>query len=296
MKKVLVIYNPVSGAKKFRASPHDIQQHLLKKNIDYTWFETIPARHQPFKNIISEKFDLIIAVGGDGTIREVAHYLIQNKLSIPLAIIAQGSANLLATSLGIPIFPPMRALNFALTKSAQPLDVMHVNNKHFALIAAGQGYDALFIKGATRRLKRQFGFFAYIYSFLRTFFTYRNRKFKIIVDGKHIKTAGKLAIVFNLISISGIPIHDKISPQDGIVDLAVLSPRSLLDLLKIIILFPFRRHLTPKVQLFHGKHIVIQKLGATEIQLDGEIYPGKQLEIHVIQKALQIIYEKKFAQ
>ena len=107
-------------------------------------------------------------------------------------------------SLGIPIVPPHRAIHFALNEKAQPLDMMRVNRKHYALVAAGQGYDAIFMKGANRKMKRKYGFFAYFLSFLRTFFTYYTHPYKIVVDGQHLQTAGKLAIIFNVLSLTGL--------------------------------------------------------------------------------------------
>lgn len=294
---VLVIYNPVAGAKTLRWNASVIQNFFKQKNVTVTWFETEPKPHHSLDQFQNALFDRIIVIGGDGTVRDVAHFLIKNNIKIPLAIVAQGTGNILATSLNIPIFPIQRALAYAITKNPQPLDVMHINEKYYGLIAAGQGYDSLFIKGATRILKRQFGIFAYIFSFLKTFFRYTTHKYTIVIDGKRHHAVGKLAIVFNILSISGIPIDHAISPQDGIVNLVIVHFRSLWDFIKISASFLCRIPLKkiPKIQTFTGKTISINQKKGKEIQIDGEVFKAQNLQIKVLPKALMIIYDKKFA-
>lgn len=294
---VLVIYNPVAGPKTLRWNASVIQKYLHQKKIHYTWCETQPTPQQPFVEFQNTHFDRIIAIGGDGTIREVAHFLIKNKIKTPLAIVAQGTGNILATSLGIPIFPIQRALRYAIMQKPQPLDVMHINKKYYGLIAAGQGYDALFIKGATRKLKRQFGLFAYLFSFLKTFFTSMTHKYTMVIDGKKQHVVGKLAIVFNILSLNGMHIDRVISPQDGMLNIVIVHSRSLWDFLKMMGGF-IRRHplqKIPKIQSFMGKNIEIHQKKGEEIQIDGEVFTEKNLTIKTIPKAINIIYDKKFS-
>ena len=296
MKKILVIYNPVSGQKINFYVPKIIKQVLEKNKFQYTWFETIPAKKQPLKQFIKKHFDCIIVIGGDGTVKEVASFMIENKIKTPLAIIPQGTGNILAHSLGIPIVNVYQSIIFALKKDPQPIDVMHINKKSYALIAAGQGYDSLFIKGATRRLKNHFGFFAYVFSFLKTFFNYKAHKYTIVIDNKRHHLIGKLVIVFNVLSLIGLPLGRHISPNDGKLDLIIFNPRSIFDVIKIAFLYPFRgyKSSTPKMQYFSGRNISINQKEGVHIQLDGEVVKSKNLQIKIKPKALNIIYNKKF--
>ena len=296
MKKALIIFNPVAGANKIRNIPKIIQDSLNQNDYSYEWFETMPVASQPLDQFINQKFDKIIVSGGDGTVREVVTFMVQNNIKTPLGIIAQGTANLVATSLNIPVFSIKKAIDFALHKNGIPLDVMVINEKHIGLIAAGQGYDSVFIQGATRSLKRKYGFIAYIISFLKTFFLYPSKNYKIVIDGKRYYATGKLAAVFNLLSLGNTKIGNHISPQDGLLNIAVFNPKSLYDILKISISFLLRikRIKKPKMQIFEGKNVSINMKKGKWIQIDGETFKGKNLQIKVKPQAINIIYEKQF--
>ena len=76
MKKALVIYNPVSGAKSWKNLPQIFQNELDKNGYTYEWFETKPVKQQWMKPLFENKFDRIMVVGGDGTVAEVAGVMI----------------------------------------------------------------------------------------------------------------------------------------------------------------------------------------------------------------------------
>ena len=297
MKKILVVYNPVSGTRNIINIPKLVKHELEKRGYAYTWFETEPVPKQALGQFAGEHFDLIIAIGGDGTVYEVANFLLEHNLKTPLGIVANGSANFLATSLGIPVFPAQRALNFALYQKPQPLDAMLINKKHHGLIAAGQGYESVFIRGATRAMKRRFGFFAYVVSFFKTFLPYSKKPYNIVVDGTRYRTVGKAALIFNMIAITrGIPLDKKIKPNDGILNLIIINPRSILEMIGITFIFilGLSDRINPKIQKFTGKSMSINTKHGKEIQVDGEIFKGKNLQAEAKHQALQVIYKKEF--
>ncbi|NQU83777.1 MAG: YegS/Rv2252/BmrU family lipid kinase [Parcubacteria group bacterium] len=295
MQKILIIYNPVAGAKKFVNARQIIQKILNDKDYLYEWFETVPEKEQPLDQFANKDFDRIIVVGGDGTIRDVVGFMIKNKIKTPLGIIAQGSANLLALSLNIPYLSIQKALNFALKEKSQPLDVMLVNQKHIGVIAAGLGYDSTIIKGATRRLKRRYGLFAYIISFLRTFFSFRSEPCNLVIDGQRHYALGKLVGVINVLSWGQIKTGTHISPQDGILNIAVFNPRSIFSLIKISLNFLFKKKANmPKLKTFTGKKISAKFKKKKWIQIDGEIFRGRNLQVEVVPNAVNVIYNRKF--
>jgi diacylglycerol kinase (ATP) len=292
--KIFVIYNPVSGL-RWIDNASKIKKILLDRKVDYTWFETKPVPHQDFSIFFQEKYDRVLAVGGDGTVREVAQFFIENKILVPLAIIPLGSANVLASTLGIPLFPVVNSLEFALTCFPQTLDAISVNRQYHALICAGQGYDTSLINQTTRKLKKQYGVFAYLISFLRTFFLYFNHRYTIVVDGKRYETVGKIAIVLNGLSVLGIPLDKKISPSDGILDVVVFNPYTLWDIFHALF-YSFWRGMrrTPRVQIFSGKEISINQRRGKFIQIDGEVFRAKNLQMRVVPSVINIVYKKKF--
>ena len=183
MRRALVVFNPVSGLAFLRPSRTRIRSALERHGLRVTWIETRADGNDELWQAVRKQFDRVIVIGGDGTVREVAQLLLDAGTKTPMAIIGMGTGNMLASSLGIPLSPLDRAIDFAVNAPADDIDVLRVNKRRVCLIGAGQGYDTLFIQGATRDLKRRSGPLAYIWSLLRTFLPYRARRYTIVVDG-----------------------------------------------------------------------------------------------------------------
>jgi YegS/Rv2252/BmrU family lipid kinase len=279
MKKALVIYNPVSGAKSWKNVEKILHGELEKQNFEYTWFETQSVERQPFGGLFKKKYDRVIVVGGDGTVAEVAHYLIQHKIETPMVIIPQGSANLLSRSLGIPQQAVRRALRMGLTKPGKPIDAMQINKKYYALIAVGKGYDVFLMKNTPRNLKRKWGVLAYAHTIFKTLFPFRRRPYKLSIDGERHHVMAKSILVFNTLPIIGLKWGERINPNDGKLNVAVFNPRL------------FR---TDTLLTFVGKSISIQSKHEHEFDLDGEVFPGKSLTIEAVPKALNVVFTKTF--
>lgn len=102
MGKILIVHNPVSGPYRRLHSPTLIHRWLEKQGIEFVWFDTTGEQKQPLEEYIQDDIDRIIVVGGDGTVREVADFLIRNDIKTPMGIIAKGTGNVIASSLSIP--------------------------------------------------------------------------------------------------------------------------------------------------------------------------------------------------
>lgn len=269
MPHALVIYNPVSGSKKWKDVPLMIQNVLKKHNYDCTWFETKPMKQQDFSAFEGKKFDRIVVVGGDGTVAEVASWIVQKKLKTPLVILAQGSANLLAHSLGIPFLNLKKALTDGLTHPGKPLDAMLVNRKHVGLIAVGRGYDAFLMKSTLRADKRRWGALAYFWAFLKTFLFYRSQPYKLTIDGERIYTVVKQVLVLNVTPVPEL----LVSGKDGLLNIFTVS----------------RFH---RVKMWKGKQISIKARKELTFELDGEVFKSKTVNIEVLPGAIHVVYLK----
>ncbi len=269
MSHALVVYNPVSGAKKWRNMPESIQRVLKEQNFSFTWFETQATRRQDFSALKGEKYDRILGGGGDGTVAEVVTWMIQNKITAPLVVLPLGSANLLARSLGLPFFNIKKAVKDGLTQPGKPIDVMCVNQKHIALIAVGRGYDAFLMQNTLRASKRRWGPLAYLWTFLKTFFFYRSQPYKITLDGERFYTVAKQILVLNLTPVPEM----LISGKDGLINLFTVTR--------------FNR-----VRMWKGKQICIKAKKELRFQLDGEVFKSKTLNIEVLPGAISVVYKK----
>lgn len=151
-KKIVFIVNPISGMHRRVRLDEAIKKHIDKKKFDPVILETQYAGHAVAlsREAVRQKTDVVVAVGGDGTINEVASQIIGSDTV--LGIIPQGSGNGLARHLGIPrmIAGAMRLIN---RLHVTEIDTATVNDVPFVSIA-GVGFDALvaklFAKGERR--------------------------------------------------------------------------------------------------------------------------------------------------
>lgn len=296
MRRVLVVFNPVSGLAFLRPSRARIRTAMERHGVRVTWIETKKTVDDGLWQAVRKPFDRIVVIGGDGTVREVAELLVDAGMKTPLAIIGMGTGNMLASSLGIPLFPLNRAIDFALNAPTDDIDVLRVNGRRACLIGAGQGYDTLFIQGAPRYLKRRIGSLAYIWSFARTFLPYRSRRYTIVVDGVRHQTVGKLVLAINVFSIVGVPIERAVSAHDGWIDVFVLNPRTIWEMLWTGLALAARwpRTAIPRMQAFRGKRVSIRQRKGRNVQMDGEVYPDKHLDIEMLPSALRLVHRKPF--
>ncbi|MFA5792773.1 MAG: diacylglycerol kinase family protein [Candidatus Gracilibacteria bacterium] len=262
----LVVFNPVSGAKKFRDVPRAIKETLHAHGYTFTWFETCAKKEQDFSSLHRQKFDKIIAVGGDGTVAQVVTFLMRRGITAPLIIIPCGSANLLATSLSILPISIKGLLEKSLNGKPTQLDLMCINKKHYGIIAVGRGYDAFVLQETTRPQKRKFGFVAYALTILKTIFFYRAKPYKITIDGARHYVSAKIVMAVNLLPIP----HFVINPADGKADLFIVTARH-------------------RLKHFAGKKIVIKGKQEFKFQIDGDVFKSRVIAIEVIKKALTIL-------
>jgi len=284
MKKALVIYNPVAGKKKLLNTKRIIEASLKRAGYAFDFFETLPVKKQPFETFLDRSYDRIVVSGGDGTVAEVTSFMIHNQVKTPLVIIPQGSANILAVSLALPLTPGL-ALRRGLKKEGRPLDAMKVNHKYYGMIAVGMGYDTLVMSKTPRSLKRKIGFFAYIWTILKTIAIYHPHPYKVTVDGTRVDLMAKTIMAFNILPLGHLKISrpflgTTISPTDGQLNLFSLNPRPVRTLLG------FKK----LVHIFHGKKITIKSKKARRYQIDGNVFNGKTVSIEVLPKAIYIAY------
>jgi len=138
---------------------------------------------------------LIIAVGGDGTVRAVSDGL--GDLGMPLAIVPAGTGNLLARNLGIPLGDPAAALAIAFSGRTQRIDVGRLavtregggRDEYSFLVMAGMGLDAKMIETTNPELKRRVGWLAYVEAIARILATPTTLNAKYSIDGSAHKTS-----------------------------------------------------------------------------------------------------------
>ncbi len=283
--KILVIYNPVAG-KKTKA------ESLVRKvlaDIDYDWVET-NKEDTYLEGIDGSGYGRVIVIGGDGTVHQVANWILANQYDMVLGIIPQGSANLLANCFHIPGNIGI-ATKMALSGKYQTIDVGLINKQKYFLIAAGLGYDAWVIKNTKRAWKRLFGFWAYTIAMFHGIFNMRETNFSITVDGERHQYHAKTLFIMNFGKFLGFDFGPDISYSDGYLSLAVVRPVGIFDYLRIFGKVIGRKYYWKKrLEYFKFKKLQVNCNKKTLLQLDGEEWNGGEpLEIEIVEKALKIV-------
>jgi diacylglycerol kinase (ATP) len=192
---------------------------------DPLWFEVAKSKRAPkrARQAVKAGADIVFVWGGDGTVQRCVDALAGTGVEI--AILPAGTANLLASNLGIPK-DVTEAVTVGLHGDRRRLDTGTVNGEHFAVMA-GAGLDALMIRDADRGLKDRVGRAAYLWTGAKNLDAARV-KAVVRVDGKRF-FKGRLSCV--LIAnvgkvIAGIQAFEGAQPNDGRLELGVVTAKN----------------------------------------------------------------------
>jgi YegS/Rv2252/BmrU family lipid kinase len=245
---------------------------------------------------LEQGHDLVIAAGGDGTVSDVAEALIGTD--VPLGIIPVGTANVLARELGLPLDLESACALLAGDRATTSIDAMQVGDKAFFL-HIGVGIDSLMIRDTHRAAKRRFGRAAYVWSALKWLIGYQPRRFTIAVDGRRLRPRAAQVLIANggVMGMAPLRWGPHIRPDDGRIDVCVLSARSLRDYLRIgwQVLMGHRRR-SPNIRyLAAQRSIVIDCDRPLPIQGDGEIIGETPVQVQVIPDAVRVVVPPRHA-
>ena len=293
--KALFIINPISGGKKKDGVPKLIEQYLdvnaFKATIIFT--DGVSHARQIAKDAVGN-FELIVAVGGDGTVNEIASTLAGTNTT--LGIIPYGSGNGLSRFLGISMDAEKAIKNLS-TGSVAVIDSAKLNGQLFFNMA-GMGFDAHISEVFSHGKKR--GFFTYIKSSLQEIAKYKSQTYHLEIDGKAYEREAFMVSFANS-SQYGNDAH--ISPdasvQDGLLDVCVIQKFPLWRFPEMgIRMLTKTSDKTKYVEIIRGKHIKIKRESHGPVHLDGEPQiMDAAIEIEVIPNSLRVIvgpgFEKK---
>lgn len=193
---------------------------------------------------LSAGADLVVAAGGDGTVRAVAERLAQEDAAAELAIVPLGTGNLLARNLDVPLGDPAGALARAFDGESRAIDLGWIEadldgdhvRRAFAVMA-GFGIDAHMIVETDEDLKDKVGWLAYVESLGRSVEASEVMEFDLAVDGAEPeRKAGHTLLMGNCGTLQGgIMLLPDADPSDGVLDLLLLSADGIgqwLDMLR----------------------------------------------------------------
>jgi diacylglycerol kinase (ATP) len=224
--KVAVIAH---AGKSFGSGLPQLRRELRRQGVDDPlWVEIAKSRFaaEQVKRVLNEGAELLFVWGGDGTAQRSIDALAGS--ATPLAIVPAGTANLLATNLGIPQ-DIEQAVSIGLRGERRKLDVGRFNGERFAVMA-GAGFDASMIQEADGSLKDRLGRVAYVWSGSRNL---RAKPFnaKIAVDGVPWYAGAASCILVGNVGrlFGGIEVFGDARPDDGRLEIGVVNADGVVD-------------------------------------------------------------------
>ena len=287
-KTICFIINPISGTHKKDSWPEIIHRVIDLSRFDVRIYFTERAGHasELACQHIKEGVPYIVAVGGDGTVNEVA--MAVRDTPAVMGIVPSGSGNGLARHLHIPLKlnEALKLINHGFVIS---IDYGLVNDKPF-FCTFGTGFDAHISHAFAMSGKR--GVMTYLSIIIREFFSYRSHKYELKIDGKKFKTRAMVITVANSAQYGN---NGYISPHaditDGKLDVCIVRPfPKFLAAPLAISLLSKHIHKSRYYRMIKGKKISLKRKHKGEVHLDGEPYfMGKKLKIEIVPHGLKVL-------
>ncbi|MCQ2376195.1 MAG: YegS/Rv2252/BmrU family lipid kinase [Salinivirgaceae bacterium] len=290
-EKILFIVNPISGTGK--------QRHLyrmLENNLDYQKYEpeivfTSCAGHATeLSKAAVGKYKFVVAVGGDGTVNEVAQGLVNTNTI--MGIIPVGSGNGLARHLNLPMImaSAIKVLNRQLVVK---MDTMLLNNK-LSVNVSGVGFDAIVAHKFATNGKR--GPISYVKIAMSEYQNYNGSKYNLNIDGLEVYAN---AFMVGFANSSQFGNNAYIAPQasvtDGLIDVCIMQPFTILEVPTLSLkLFNKTIDTAHSMKTIKAKSVTLTSTEPIVGHIDGEPEMfGNTLSVSIMPSSLNMIYNNK---
>jgi len=288
MTKIAVVAH---ARKSFGGGLPELRRVLAHEGVtDPLWYEVPKSRKAPkrARRAVAEGADLILVWGGDGTVQRCIDAVAGTGAVV--AILPAGTANLLATNLGVPSDDVGAAVRVGLHGHRRVIDTGSVNGEHFAVMA-GAGFDARMIADADRSTKARLGQAAYVYTGARSLFS-PPVKAVVKVDGRRFFKGRASCVLAGNVGrvLGGVEVFPDAQPDDGRLQLGVVTAANPADWMRTLgRVAAGSAERSPFVEMTTGTSFRIRFDRKLPYELDGGARPAvKDLRIKVHPRSVTI--------
>ncbi len=289
MTKLLFVINPIAGGIDKEDVYEEIERFCRQQKLDSVFYSTTGDEDEKhIEKLLSEQApDIVVAVGGDGTVSLVAKLLIGTEIA--LAIVPHGSGNGLSKDLNIPQ-DFFEALHVLTNYNEKSIDTLLVNGM-VCIHLCDVGFNALVIKefdsGETR------GPGAYAWIALQEFINYEPKEYTVIIDGQIVfqGDAFMVAITNAKAFGSNVTFNPKGVINDGLFEIFILEPFPKTASLGLLYqMYTDAIDESDFSQRFSCQEAIIKNPSAEHLQIDGEpIASAKEIHFKVLPRSLKVI-------
>jgi diacylglycerol kinase (ATP) len=295
LKTVGLIINPTAGKGKGFSAGHQVSDLLAQLNIaviDLSGSSEQSARSAAARAIRQAAIDALIVVGGDGVVHLGANLCAESE--VPLGIIACGTGNDIAASLGLPIGNTVEAVNRAIAALQNPRRIdagkAHSSIGQFWFIGTvSAGFDAL-VNRRANQMSWPTGQRRYELAMLLELAAFKPIHYELVIDGKPRSVEAMLCAVANSPSFGGgMKITPEASVDDGLLDLFIVHKISRPELIRIFPKVYTGAHVShPAVEIVRARSIKIYA-GQMPVYSDGEAAGHSPVSITVVPGAIRVL-------
>lgn len=290
LKNYKFIVNPVAGAGKANSLLPRIKEIMKESGVDYDIYETRKPRDaiESARIAAKEGYDIVVAVGGDGTVNEVLNGIVGTKAT--LAVIHGGKGNDFATAVNMPT-EVNSACKALLDANIRSIDLGKVMDRYF-INSVGIGFDAAVAERVNMGVKPFKGVSAYIYAVLEMLITYQTTDMEVdLGDGVFTCHPTLVAVGIGQAYGGGMRILPDAIQDDGLFDVCILDKMK-----KPLMLYHFPKVFKGKLKnleeskMFRTTEIKIKLSDARPMHLEGEILRGDYMHFTIEEKAMPVIF------
>jgi YegS/Rv2252/BmrU family lipid kinase len=313
MRRVALIYNPASGQHLDKRSGRiaDVLAVLREAGVEVEAIatESPESAGVQAQEAVRQGFDTILACGGDGTVHESLQKLVGGTAA--LGVIPMGTANALATDLGLPA-SPVKAVKMLLTATPERISVGHVfyrdsegsERSRYFIVAAGIGADAIFLSRLDAGLKQRLGYALYLVEGFRVWATHNFPMFaaSFMESGSSTPRVEEVSqlLAVRISNFGGV--LNNLAPGAALgnshLRLIAFKTRNRMRYMKFLTAVLFGRHkFSSSVELVKAVSVECSDLeGSTArllVEADGEVLGTLPVRIEVVQQALTLLVPQK---
>ena len=287
-RRVRFVVNPISGTRGKESIVRLIPEYLMEERFDWDIVYTKQRGHasELAKEAAAEGVDIVVAVGGDGTVNEVARSLVHTQSA--LAIIPCGSGNGLARHLLIPI-NPVKALKILAECNIETLDYGKINEQPF-FCTCGIGFDAFISQKFAQAGKR--GLLTYVDNTLKEGFSYKPETYQISIDGEKSTHEAFLIACANASQYgNNVYIAPAASMNDGLMDVTIMEPFNFLEAAQVVVqLLNKTIDKNSHTRTFQCSKLHIHREKPGVVHYDGDpMECGTDIDVEIVRQGIRIV-------
>ena len=286
-RRALAVVDPTAGRGRGLQAARELVEGLRRREVPADLF-AIETPGQAFTHLrsLTRPTDLVVAVGGDNTLREVFDGLVDPETHV--GVLPFGASNVLATEFGYPR-DVHHALEILARKKVTAIDVSHVNG-HLSFLVTGVGFDAMAVREAERRRQGQITKLDYVDALARTLRRYHPPHLRVELDGRSLPGEYGFVLVSNSIGYAGlIHLAEDARIDDGLFEVFLFPTGRLGELMKFFVRRVFHRPPGRAVAMHRARHVLVTSEAEVPYQVDGALGGTTPVEIEIAPNQYRLV-------